>query len=667
MAEKIFYVSSNGNDNGNGSLEAPFQTLGRAQEAAREYGACTVKVQKGVYLENMTFDARDNGMTWLGEDVVISGGIKVPMAETMDVPQEIRELLNPEAADKIRAIDLSSYGYTREDWGEVYPIGAFHTADKYDNAKLGVNIEVFSGEKRMILARYPNEGYLQMDDVLDQGEPSEYPSQNRWVGWQEKRNPKGGTYIIDVKTNERVKSWKHPETAWMFGYFFQDWADASTPVANFNTDNRAVSPEYVSVYGCKKGGEYFFYNVLEELDAPGEYYLDRETGMLYVYPYQAEGDIGVSVSTKPLITAEGVENLTVEGFHLTFTRNTAAVVQGDHCVLKNLLIDNVAEYGIKIAGSFNTVDGCEITRTGKGGIWLEGGDRITLTQGGNKAVNNYIHHFSELYKTYQPGIKLEGVGNSCAHNEISFSPFAAIIYWGNEHLIEYNNIHDVVLYSCDAGAIYSGRNWTSHGTVIRYNILKDIGIGKLEPDGIYWDDALSGQTAYGNILINVKKYGFLVGGGRDNVIRDNVIIGESREPICYDNRAYDAWFGNGWFKWHVRYPQGDLWERLEEVPYREGIWAEKYPTLAAVTTDLALQESPEFPVNPANVIIENNIVINEQKRLGHIGEATYRYGTVGENRFYSSCEEAGFDLETLKFTRQPEGFPEIPVDEIGRK
>jgi len=252
------------------------------------------------------------------------------------------------------------------------------------------------------------------------------------------------------------------------------------------------------------------------------------------------------------------------------------------------------------------------------------------------------------------------------HNEICFSPHNAILYNGNDHLIEYNDIHDVVLYSMDAGAIYSGRDWAAHGTVIRYNLIKNVGTDDLQPDGIYWDDGLSGQTAYGNIIINVKKFGILAGGGRDNVIRNNIIIGDSQYSLIYDARAYYGYFEDAWFRNCVKIPDGGLWKSLRAVPYKKGIWAEKYPTLAGLTEDAAMATSPDFPVNPANVIVEGNIIISTKEAPMRFSRPLYRYAQLGENPVYTSCEEAGFDLETLKFEKIPEGFEEIPIGKIGR-
>ncbi len=642
------------------------ESIVAAQQKARELKNATVIVEKGVYRESLEFDERDSGTTYIGEGAVITGGLEVPYCDTKDISEEIKTRLTPEAAEKVRCIDLTAYGFTKDDWGEVYPIGAYHTARKYDGVKLGVNMEVFSDGKRMKIARYPNEGYLKLDNVKDQGDPREFPPQNYWENWDDRRNHDGGAYIIDRDTNKHISKWKEPETVWMFGYFYWDWADASTPVKKIDNINRAVYPEFVARFGARAGADYYFFNVLEELDAPGEYYLDRKNGLLYVYTYNVGDKIEISLSEKPLVNASNVENMTFEGFEFKCARNSGVIISGNKNTVKNCLVKNVATHGIVIDGYENTVDNCEVTRTGCGGIYLSGGDRMTLTPANNKATNNLIHDYSEVYQTYQPGINIEGVGQICAHNEIYNTPHEAIQYIGNNHLIEYNYLHEVVLYSADAGAIYTGRDFAGYGTVIRYNILKNVGGEELHPEGIYWDDAQPGQTAYGNILINVGHWAFEVGGGRDCVVRDNIIVNSGGEPLHYDDRAYDGFFHDGWYRSHIMVENEGEYESLVNVPYKEGIWAETFPSLAKVEIAFAKKDSPDFVVYPANGIVENNIIIRDKGNNFDIADTVYKYSHIGVNPEFKTCEEAGFDLETLKFKVQPENFPEIPVEKIGR-
>ena len=662
----IIYVSGSGSDAGDGSLSSPFRSPEKAQETARSIPGSTVRFLDGNYRTILSFDERDNGLTYRAEEgVLLTGGITIDPDKLQPVENLVRSRFAPQAAPHIRVIDLADFGILREELGEVCPIGSYHTANRYDDAPVGENLEVFSGGRRMLPARYPNGEYLKIDAVLDNGEVNEFPSQNYWHDNKNIRNPRGGTYIIDCQTNERAKTWQNPETAWVFGYFYWDWADSSSPVS-INTKNRAISPRFVSSFGCRPGALYYFYNILEELDAPGEYFLDRENLLLYVYPYHEEDIIEISLTVNPLIKAENVENLTLDGFTITSSRTHAVVLTGNNCTLRNLTVRNVAGHGIIVTGSGNLVTGCEITRTGRGGICLNGGDRTTLIPASNRAENNYIHHFSEIYQTYQPGIQLNGVGNICSHNEICFSPHMAIGYSGNCHLIEYNDIHDVVLHSSDAGAIYAGYDWCAHGTVIRYNRLRDIGANGFSPDGIYWDDGHSGQTAYGNILINVKKNSFLIGGGRDNVVRNNLIFGDTRAAIAYDDRNRDGFVNGGWAAQATNHPDAPHWVKLRAIPYTNVYWQEKFPQLSRLKTDLSTDpDDPDFPINPAGSEITGNIIIADS--IGNIAPSVYRYSKVEDNHVYARPEDIGLDTETCTFSGQPEGFPRIPADEIGRK
>lgn len=666
MSEKIFYVAKSGSDSFSGTKDKPFKSINRALQTAKTEKNAVIEIGEGVYRETIVLSPEHNGtVIRSSNNAVITGGISVKYADTSDVSTEIKERLTPDAAEHVRAVDLRSYGLSEIDWGELYPIGSYNTAWKYDGTSVGNNIEVFENDRRMMLARYPNAGYLQIDSVLDNGEAEEFPPQVYWDDRKNLHNPRGGTYIMDKETAVHISRWKSDDTAWLFGYLYHDWADSSTPV-KIRHDTRAIFPKYVSRFGCKEGAQYYFYNVLEELDAPGEWYLDRESGILYVYPRSPDSVFEISVSKDPLISGSA-DNITIEGITLNCTRTTAIKLHGNRNRLVRLLIKNVGENAVELNGYDNIVEECEITHTGRGGIYLQGGDRDTLTHGNNCAVNNYIHDFSEVYQTYQPAIMLCGVGNRCAHNEITGTPHMAISYKGNEHLIEYNYLHEVVMHSKDAGAIYSGYDWAAHGTVIRYNLLCNIGGEELHPDGIYWDDGLSGQTAYGNILINVKKYGFLIGGGRDNTVSGNIIVGPSEFSFLYDDRNRDGILNGGWTHASCDTPDAPHWQNLKKIPYKNSVWSRKYPSLSKIKIDFSDPDDPDFPPNPANSVVDNNVIINPDENFIKIEDSVYKYSTVKDFHLFRTADEAGFDMERLKFFKKDFDFPDIPVELIGRE
>ena len=81
-----------------------------------------------------------------------------------------------------------------------------------------------------------------------------------------------------------------------------------------------------------------------------------------------------------------------------------------------------------------------------------------------------------------------GFGQRASHNLIHDHPHCAILFTGNDHLIEFNEIHHIALETGDnAGAIYSGRDYTFRGNRIRYTFVHDtggVGMGRM---GIYMD------------------------------------------------------------------------------------------------------------------------------------------------------------------------------------
>lgn len=646
---------------------AVFMSVEEAQGFLRAHPGAEAVVLGGQWRTSLCFTEADSGSVWTGRDgAVLTGGLGVPYAQTGVPEGEIRERFAPGALAHIRTVDLRRYGAGPGDWGGMYPIGRYSTQRQYTGGQSGENIEVCSGGKRCRFARYPDEGYLKLEAVADVGECGEFPPQNYWRERAGMRDPRPGCYIVDKVTAARIAGWKDTSTAWIFGYFYWDWADASAPFTA-DTAHRALYPKYVAHFGARAGADYYLYNVPEELDAPGEFWLDRESGILYVYPY-AEGDeITVSLASRPLLSGHA-DNITVRGFELTGVRADGISLTGSGIRLEALHVHHVSGHGMTVNGYRNIVTGCEVSHTGRGGIYLTGGDRETLKAGENRAEYNYIHHYSEVYQTYQNGVDLSGVGNVCAHNEICFTPHTAIGYSGNGHVIEYNDVHDAVLYSGDAGAIYAGQDWAGYGTVVRYNILRRIGGGGYRPHGIYWDDGLSGQTAYGNVLVGIEGLGFLVGGGRDCVVRDNVVIGAGMKALHFDDRNRDGFLHEGWAHEAVDTPEGMNWKRLRAVPYNTSpVWKEKYPSLAAVSDDFSNPDDPAFPINPTGTVFENNVIVGDEEHAMVFAESLFTYGCAGENPVYASCEEAGFDPEALRFTVPRRGFADFPPENPGRE
>ena len=691
------YVAA-GAEGGDGSEEAPFGSLEEARLAIRalgkkkkKYTSIVVEVADGNYpVKNLAFDAEDGGtkncpVVYRAKNpgkAVLNGGYALTAADFSPVGDpEILSRLDRKAAEKVVCLSLFDRGVTAEDYGKLGAIGSYHTAARYDGDWIQDQYcELFCGGRRMTMARWPDEGFANTITVESEGYGLESRNSNheQRADWYEIRNPESDVYRISKEMADRIASWKTTEGVWMFGYWSYDWADGSSPIGSFDREKCLLSPKFVAPYGANVDRvPFYFFNVLEELDAPGEWYLDREKGMLYFYPPEGyeNGEIMLSLSTAPLIKVSGAAYLTFDGFTAEGTRGNGMELEGDHLTVSNCLIKNVGGDALLMTGSFNLASRNEITRTGRGGITIDGGDREKLVAGESAAENNLIHDWSEIYLTYCPAVTLNGVGNICRHNEIFNSPHEAITFSGNDHLIEYNDIHDVCLRSSDAGAIYSGRHWDWYGTRIQYNYIHEIGSGNFIPNGIYLDDALSGITVTGNVMVNVRGNGMLLGGGRDLDVENNLIVA-CGSSLVYDARAIQGVKSDTF--WYA-YGLASDWEILYQSPWKSRIWRKAYPQIARFTDDSSDLENPDFVPNPAYSIVVNNV--GYQCRSWSVDTEVVQFSRVEiynnpakalksvENEIFRDPANRDFrireDLEEIVFA-DPALDP-IPFGKIGRE
>ncbi len=687
-----FYVSPKGDDKNDGSFEKPFATIEKARDTIRTldksaFDGITVAVMAGEYrTESLKFTAEDSGtescpITYCAYgdgEVALNGGISISGEKFKKITDKnILSRLSKKAQKNVVYLSLSDFGITAKDYGVIHAIGTYHTAAQYDGDYVGnLYCELFVNDKRQTIARYPNEGWLKTEKVVKTGLGQESDGSLTAVpNWTDIRNPESDVYEVSKSLAKRISKWETLDDVWMFGFFKYDWADASSPIGYFDAEKRELSPKFVSRYGTKVGAPYYFFNVFEELDNEGEWYLDRENGLLYLYPDCdiKNAVIDLSLSTQNVIKCTNTKFITFDGFTVKGTRSDAINIKGDNITVKNCVVKNVADYGIVAEGYNNFISENEVTRTGRGGIVLTGGDRETLTNGNNVADNNLIHDWSEIFQTYQPAVTLDGVGNICSHNEIFNSPHEAITYRGNNHIIEYNLIHDVCLLSDDAGAIYSGRRWDWYGNIIRYNMIYNLGSDGHRPDGIYMDDALSGQTIYGNILINVPKIGIHLGGGRDHDVRNNIIINTPDRPFSYDQRAIDGLDG-GWYVYAVK--DAFMWTNLFSAPWQSEAWQEAFPQYKHFNDNFDDVDNPDFAPNPAYSKVKGNLVVNVDGNIGYISEKAEKFSDIDNNGIYkltklqkifNAPEKGDYTLkdDSVVYELIPD-FEAIPVSKIGR-
>ena len=475
------------------------------------------------------------------------------------------------------------------------------------------------------MARWPNGGeWMSFTQRVDKGENVSKPG-----GWALYRR---GAFVC---SDPRLKRWDFSKGVWLNGYFTHDWSHASAKVASFgpeNGTNDVVRLDGLISYGVmagtwgRKERRFRAFNLLEELDVPGEWYLDRKAKVLYIVPPGGELstnlDIRLSFAEEALLRGSGVRNMRFEGLEfacnyggfLSFKKAEDMVFSG--CRFAGTVKDcALFDYGRRIR-----FDGCEIVHCGAGGIKMSSAmDRIALRRSDSAVENCRIHDYAILRRTYSCAIEPTGCGFVVRGNEIWDAPHMAMRFETNDTLIESNNVHHVLLETGDAGAFYSGRDWTTQGNVLRYNFMHDLGpgTGVENPDddavsdvntmGFYFDDCDCGDEIYGNVFHNVPR-GIMIGGGRDHPVRGN-IFSRCRIGLSIDSR------GLRWKAYNT--PQADGRLKLEAVALRMGytnaLWAARYPRLANIMND--------HPCEPLYNPVENNLFLDCSKELLRIEEA----------------------------------------------
>ena len=644
------HVSPQGDDANRGTEAEPVATIDRARAimSAGKPIPCgnLIILHQGVYHLEKTLELGTNDSGKLSreiwyeaapdEDVRITGAKSLPPEwfEPVTDP-DVLARLNPKVHGRVFRVDLKAHGIT--DYGAIQPRG-------FCLDKKPAPMELFMGGQALTLARWPNKKWATIASTPD-------GNQGNTIGY----------------TGDRPDKWADHDDIWVHGYWTHEWADSWVKVERIDKDKHVLTlAEPRGCYGYTPTRRFRFYNILEELDRPGEYYIDRAAGVLYVFPPSPMHAYGpdhilVSIMEEPLIRTEDTSYVSFARITLEATRGNAVEINGGEMVgLSGCVIRNIGGRGVIIKGGrAHSVVNCEITGTGDGALVLDGGDRATLTPARHLALNNHIHDYARWVRTYAPAINLRGVGNTVAHNDIHSAPHNGILLHGNDHVIEYNDLHDLCWETSDVGAFYLGRNWTERGNVVRYNRFADIrgvhGQGLtlhgVAANSVYLDDMASGVEVTGNIFDRAS-LGVLLGGGRDNIIQNNLFL-DTEPCILVDARA------TNWASASVK-PGGVMVERLLAMNPQQPPYSERYPQLTRV-----LDDEPGLP--KGNIIRRNICTAPDLLLLQSVDRGLLAL----EHNLAGAPAPAADAEDRYAVMTSPEaaalGFEPIPIQKIGRQ
>ena len=517
-----FHVAPTGDDAALGSSKAPFRSLERARDALREARKqpdarrepATVVVQPGVYALAKPFvlTKADGGTD--GAPIVYKSA-------------------EPGQAVLRGSVPISGFAPAEGNVlaAAVKPAGL---------EKIPFKLLFWNG-RRLEMARYPN---------IDPANPFE-------TGWAFTASAPAPAETIARVGPKRImrlaaadrRRWADPTTGEVSIFPSHEWWNNVLPIAAVDDASGFVELKADGSYDILPGDRYFVRGLREELDSPGEWHLDRTTGVVSIIPPEPLAPDAAAQAADAAVRAPRIDTLVqvdagtahveVRGFVLEECGGTAVrLMNADHCTVADCTIRACGDYagdGVSVAGGHaNAVENCEIRDTGRHGISLAGGDLKTLASGDHRAEGNRVTRTGVIYKQ-GCGVNVVGVGNRVVGNEMHDLPRFGVMFGGANLLVEGNRIERVSLETMDTAAIYGGSlNWLhGHGCIVRGNVVKDV-IGRSGKSavwkspffawGIYLDWSAMGITVEGNTVIRCPRGGIMLHDGRDNTVVGNTII-----------------------------------------------------------------------------------------------------------------------------------------------
>jgi hypothetical protein len=495
-----FYISPEGDDKGDGSINNPFATPCQAKRAVRELKKSKAHIHpveiifsEGTYFldKTLVLTPEDSGspmspVTWkaaAGERVVISGG-KAIVGSWQPYRDGIWYIDLPETKGWLRNINKA------ETYKET-PENSWHFR------------QLFVNGKRAIRARYPNADDKELFLYAVEGDMDFVKLPRGKVKPEWNSEP-------DAQINI-VSNWR----------FFNQWNDVVKADPKKSILHLGPRERHGKII---KGNWFWIEGVKSELDRPGEWYLDVDEGRLYYKPekYQNPDELSFTAPYLNRIVylkgdvekGEYVENIRFEGLEFrntTFTLgqiearvHTDAAVMMENtsdCVVQNCHFENIGGYALwmHLDSKKNIFHNNTVYYPGAGGVLMTGSrlsymDDTKVISPGKAAAKvapilnditcNTVKHCGKI-RYYGGGVHLDSrpasmammPGNYIAHNHFEDLSRNGIFAFRNQggNVIEYNLIKDCMQTTIDGAAIhFATMNRLNSPNFILNNYLYDI-------------------------------------------------------------------------------------------------------------------------------------------------------------------------------------------------
>ncbi|MCQ2475940.1 MAG: right-handed parallel beta-helix repeat-containing protein [Clostridia bacterium] len=537
----MIYVSPVGSDSADGSISSPLKTINGAKELAKKTdGGVTVIFREGYYTldETVCFDSSDKSnvtyRAYPGEKVVFTAG-------------------KP---------------YTGFEECTVNGIRAFKK-EVGNDADFNV---LFNDKTTLKRTRFPEKGYLYVkgtqkgDIVYGEGTFANY------VG-----------FFGDEKTPHSMKNEKDVVVR-----LLHYWKDEMATVNEINSETGHIAISRPTTMCIDVNNRYFFENVFEALNEPGEWYLDRTDGILYYIPEDGESAESLTLYgsvTETMIKVDGVNGISFEniifrgnGFNIPRENKYSdlssqagydatpcvSYVNADNFRIKNCEFRDIAACAVFIGENVENAeaDSNIFENIGAQAVYIRGKNVKIDSEDVTKNItvkNNQIRKYGRVFFNSVGILVIHANSIDILNNEIADGYYTAVSVgwvWGYADTITYNcKICNNLIYNIgqgwlsDMGGIYTLGN--QPGTILSGNVIHNVAAdpekGGYGGWGVYLDEGSSEILVEKNLVYSCGNDSYHLHYGSHNMVRNNIfaLSGESQVRVVSSyKRVSEADYGD---------------------------------------------------------------------------------------------------------------------------
>ncbi len=682
--ENCIFVSNDGSDSNDGSFEKPFKTVKRALKWVENIDAAVRKKGMVIYLREGTYTITEalkmNGKhsgaydaplyisAYNGENVTFTSSTAIPAADFKPVSDEaIKSRFYPEARESIVEVDLKDYGIT--DYGTLF-------SQERDYMTQTVDPVLFCDNEKMTLARYPNNNLLRVGERVD--DPAVHEAQ-----------PDGEKSFEWKMADDRALNWATLDDTRVFAYFAYNYIPEYKRILAIDRDNltATVRGQFGTVnqrvFRTTAENTYYFYNVLEELDTEGEWYLDRKTGKLYMFmpSYCSEDSVFyLSIKDNNIFDGNDMNNVVFNGIEFkNIVSKAINVTYGDYIVVQNCRFINCS------AGAAY-LDYC--TNSGVTTCYFLGcpGNAVSMIQERYEDPyvydlvprNNFVQNcFIEGGRDTYSKIMVRANGAVISHNSAIDSTHGHFTGDGINWYLEYNESAGGDKIQNDGAPYYTGGSAGDY-IIARYNYLHHPSDKPEYGRGLYFDEGGSYFLAYGNVL-HGGDYGSFAHNGKFGSWYNNIFL-ENRKAAATSANYFSNYLKHrerafythesSWYCMANRYaidPTVYRWIKTfpEHQPYFENIYA--YHDFINNNPTDEMGEVEKWLLEANYFYLANNLHLGG----GHEIATTSRDTIINENNYevkkedFADYDNADFTVINPELLDKMPGFEQIPMKKIG--